>query len=246
MKVTLWNVAHLNLGICKRIVFLNFFHSLQQVGSNKTVHMKTRLSFFLLLIIVSSVNGQTLSLKLGPSFSKLTSKATPGSCVVTHENTIIGFNAIASVGYLNFKYFNFNSGIGIIQGGGKEEIATYISPYQKDNISVKLNFLTINTSIKLKIPIKEIFEPYINVGPRVDYLLSYSHASDLFNTNPDLNKILYGALVGGGIIFKVKKIQLGLACDYYLNLNKIIDHQEHDETVSVSTFTVNAIIGYEF
>ena len=208
--------------------------------------MKTYLSSFLLLVIVSSVNGQILSFKLGPSFSKLTSKATPGACLVTDENTIIGINAIVSVDYLNFKYFNLSSGIGFIQGGGKEEIVTYGSPYQIDNISVKLNFLTINTTIKLKIPIKEIFEPYINIGPRVDYLLSYSHVSDLFNTNPDINKILYGALLGGGLIFKVKKIQLGLACDYYLNFNKLVDHQEHDETLSVSTFTVNAIIGYKF
>ncbi len=208
--------------------------------------MKTRLAFFLLIVIVSSVDGQTLSLKFGPSFSKLTSKATPGACLVTGENTVVGFNAIANVDYLNFRYFNLNSGVGFVQGGGKEEIATYGSPYQINNILVKLNFLTINTSVKLKIPIKEIFEPYINVGPRVDYLLSYSHVSDLFNTNPDVNKILYGVLAGGGMIFKVKKIQFGIAFDYYLNLNKIVDHQEHDETVSVSTFTVNAIVGYEF
>ena len=208
--------------------------------------MKTRLSLFLLLIIVSSVNGQTLFLKLGPSFSKLTSEATPGACPVTDENTIIGINAIVSIDYLNFKYFNLSSGTGLIQEGGKEEIVTYGSPYQTYNISVKLNFLTVNTTIKLKIPIKEIFEPYINIGPRVDYLFSFSHVSDLFSTDPETNKILYGALLGGGLIFKINKIQLGLACDYYLNLNKLMDHQKHDETISVSTFTVNAIIGYKF
>jgi hypothetical protein len=213
--------------------------------TQETALMKKNLLIFLSLVFVSTINGQTLFLKLGPSVSKLKADATPGACMVIDENTAIGFNAIVGLDYLNYKYFNLSSGLGIVQGVGNEVIATYESPYQIKDIPVKLNFLTINTTCKLKIPIKDVFEPYINAGPRIDYLLSSTHVGDLFTTNPGINKILYGALLGGGMIVRINKIELGLCCDYYLNFNKLVDHQEHDETVSVSTFTINAIIGFK-
>ena len=208
--------------------------------------MRTHLLFFLLLIMVPASHGQTIFLKFGPSFSKITSTATPGASPVVAENGIVGFDAIAGIHYLNRRYFYLSSGIGFLQGGGEEELVSFGSPYVDEKVTVRLNFMTVNTTFNLKIPIKEMIEPYIFAGPRMDYLVSYSHLDELFNTNPGKNYIIYGALLGGGINFKVNKFQLGLGCDYYLNFNKVVDNQKHDEKVSVNTFTVNALIGYSF
>ncbi|MFZ4522697.1 MAG: outer membrane beta-barrel protein [Bacteroidales bacterium] len=208
--------------------------------------MRTRLLFILMFIMGSASHGQTIFLKFGPSFSKITSTATPGASPVIAEKGIVGFDAIAGVNYLNRHYFYLSSGIGFLQGGGEEELVSFGSPYVDEKVTVRLNFMTVNTTFNLKIPIKEIIEPYIFAGPRMDYLVSYSHLDELFNTHPGKNYIIYGALLGGGINFKFKKIQFGLGCDYYLNLTKIVDNQKHDEQVSVNTFTVNALIGYTF
>ena len=117
--------------------------------------------------------------------------------------------------------------------------------------TARLNFLTINTTFNLKVPILQIIEPYIFVGPRLDYLISYSENDHLlkdFNYFKVLNKVIYGIITGGGINFKVKSFQLGLVFDYYLNVNKLVDIKTDYTTnqISDNTFTINACFGYKF
>ena len=221
--------------------------------------MKTRLLFISLLIIVATSHGQTIFLKFGPSYSKITYKSP--IIIVNPEKTsketgIIGFNVLAGVNYLNFKYFNLSSGIGFIQKGGEEDFWTADLDPSLHNSIFRLNFFTINTTFNLKIPIKEFIEPYIFFGPRLDYLFSYSDGKDRFiyelNYNKKLNSIIYGILFGGGINFKVKRFILGLNFDYYFNLNKLVDYyrtyhnQYSKEQLYDKTFTINALIGFKF
>ena len=137
--------------------------------------MRTHIIIFIFLLVSAESREQTIYLKFGPSFSKISTEATPGASQVTSEKGLIGFNAIAGVSYLNFKYFNLSSGMGFIQGGGEEELVTYTSPYQVMKYTARLNFLTVNTTFNLKIPVYDFMEPYICAGPRLDYLFSYSN-----------------------------------------------------------------------
>jgi len=202
-----------------------------------------------MVIMVSVCHGQTIFLKFGPAFSKLSYTST--TCQVSQQESIIGYDAIAGINYLNFKYFHLSSGFGFIQKGGIENYEIFQNDPRWVTETARLNFLTINTTFNLKVPILQIIEPYIFVGPRLDYLISYSENDHLlkdFNYFKVLNKVIYGIITGGGINFKVKSFQLGLVFDYYLNVNKLVDIKTDYTTnqISDNTFTINACFGYKF
>jgi len=216
--------------------------------------MKTLLLLLLLIFLGTSVYGQTIYLKIGPSFSKLTWNNT-----MIDENPfqkgIVGYNAIVGINYLNFKYFNISSNLGFIQKGGNQTI-TYTDDLG-DSIGTgeeieRLNFITINTTINFKILIKDFVEPYIFVGPRLDYLLSYKENIvflEQFDDVGKLNKFIYGLSLGCGITFNVKKFRLGAAFDYYLNFIKQVNYESATGITNQlydNTYTINALIGYKF
>jgi Outer membrane protein beta-barrel domain len=216
--------------------------------------MKTRVLLFSLILLGTTINGQTIYLKIGPSFSKLSWN----NSIINEDpfnKGIIGFDAIAGINYLNFKYFNLSSNVGFIQKGGSESL-TLTGALGDSLITVKetekLNFVTINTTLNLKIPVKKILEPYIFVGPRLDYLISYKENIAFIKQFDDagkLNKFSYGLLLGGGINFNVKKIRLGITLDYYLNMNKLVNDEAKTGVTNKlydNTFAINALIGYKF
>jgi len=221
--------------------------------------MKTRLFLCSLMIIVSTGNGQTIFLKFGPSFSRL-AYSNAWTDKISVKDFIVGYDAIVGVNYLNFKYFNLSSGIGLIQKGGNIDFADKVTneagSYHHKS-TTRLNFLTINTTCNLGLPIKEILKPYIFVGPRLDYLFSYDETSGFINNfyhQNKVNKLIYGILFGAGINFNIKRFQLGLVADYYLNINKLVNYKgvsslgDHEDTyiINDNTFTLNALIGYKF
>ena len=216
--------------------------------------MKTLLLLLLLIFLGTSVYGQTIYLKIGPSFSKLTWNNT-----MIDENPfqkgIVGYDAIVGINYLNFKYFNISSNLGFIQKGGNQTV-TYTDDLG-DSIGTgeeieRLNFITINTTINFKILIKDFVEPYIFVGPRLDYLLSYKENIvflEQFDDVGKLNKFIYGLSLGCGITFNVKKFRLGAAFDYYLNFIKQVNYESATGITNQlydNTYTINALIGYKF
>ena len=190
--------------------------------------MKTRLLLLLLILTGTTINAQTIFVKIGPSFSKLTWSNSLLK-VDGFKKGLVSFDAMAGVNYLNFKYFNLSSGLGFIQKGGKEDgVVTDIVGRPVGNIEQveKLNYLTVNTTFNFKVPVAKFLEPYLSAGPRLDYLISYNenvYFLKAFDDSGQLNKFSYGFIMGCGINSKIKKFRLGAAFDYYLNLNKISD-----------------------
>ena len=226
--------------------------------------MKTRFLILSLLLIVATSHGQIIFLKLGPAVSKIYEQNTD-DYISGHGENIIGFTAMAGVNYLNFKYFNLSTGIGYIQKGGTVTQPIYGNDPTWHKETARLNFLTINTTVNLKIPIIKLIEPYIFVGPRLDYLFSYSekngHIFRDFDNDKKLNKVIYGILLGGGINFKVKRFQFGFGFDYYYNLNKLVGYSEtiyytdgwgktyaKENTYNYyeNTYTITALVGFKF
>jgi hypothetical protein len=220
--------------------------------------MRTRVLLFSLILLETTINGQTMYLKIGPSFSKLiwnTSVFYNGA----FDQSIIGIDAIVGINYLKFKYFNLSSEAGYVQKGGSKTTLSHVIGDGVSRNTIRLNFFTLNTTFNLKIPIKELIEPYIFVGPRIDYLFSYSEQEDFikhFDEAGELNKVSYGIIFGGGIKLKVKRIQLGLVFDYYLTINKLVNYsitvstatgmQEVTNKLFDNTFTINALFSYKF
>ncbi len=173
---------------------------------------------------------------------------------VMFDKNVIGFDASLGIEYLNFKYFNLSSGLGFIQKGGKDSIMVTGVLGEDGSMAefkIMLNYLTINTVVKLKVPIKNFITPYIIIGPRLDYLISYKE--DLifikqFDEIGKVNKFIYGFITGAGININIRKIQVGVVFDYYFNFNKLVDYTADKgvrNKISDRTVALNLLVGYK-
>ena len=208
--------------------------------------------FFLLIPGLSGI-GQTLFLKAGPSFSNMHYE----SSLVTADPFTKGFtgvNVIAGINYLKIKYLNLSTGIGYIRKGGIASMTMVDNEGDSigtTEITEKMNYLTVNTTVNLKVPIKDLLEPYIFAGPRLDYLVSWKETNSFlqfFDDEGALNKISWGLLLGGGINFHFSRFLVGASFDYYLDFNKMVDYTVTTGTTTKvydHTFTVNAVLGYK-
>ena len=214
--------------------------------------MKTKALAIFFVVITTCSYSQTLNLRVGPSISSLDFK----NSMVTgnqFDKSMIGVDVLLGYDYLDFKYFNLSTNFGFIQKGGSGSIL-FVSGSNPDDPGImdfkeKLYFLTVNTVIEGKLPIKDFIVPFIHAGPRLDYLFSYSEPAELLSQFEDineLNKYIYGVIVGGGIDFKIKKFKLGIGFDYYWNFNELVDYTAKTgvtNQISDKTFTLNFQVG---
>jgi hypothetical protein len=215
--------------------------------------MRTKL-IFLSLLFCNIVLGQTIFVKVGPVFSNL--KWTNSLMDETPLNKrITSFDLLVGLKYLNLKFIDLKSSIGFIQKGGSGNVKLTTSQGDSiDSMTLKdrLNYLTINTTVNLKIKLLKFIEPYIFIGPRIDYLLSYKENFNTlkqFEDVNELNKFSYGFLYGGGVNIYLNKILIGVSFDYYVNINKIVDYKSgHDVSNKITdhTYSLNGLVGYNF
>jgi hypothetical protein len=213
---------------------------------------KIILSICLAMIMTGSF-GQTLNLRFGPSFSNLNWNKSGADDYIFDEG-IIGFNFLLGLDYLDFRYFNLTSNIGILQKGGTGSLTDLQNPegITESSATTILNYVTFNTMFVAKLPVKDRVVPFIHIGPRLDYLVSYSQTFNLFSqfTETDqLNKTMYGLVAGAGVDFKIKRFKIGIVVDYYKNFNKIVDYTSDSgktDQIDDHTFTLNFQAGYKF
>jgi len=188
------------------------------------------------------LNGQTLKIQGGTSISKLEWQ----NANQLYNKKLIGYSVFAGLDYFEKQYFNLSSNIGLIRKGGEYDIH-----FDSDEVVSEkpiLDYLSINTTIDFKYPIKEKFAPFISVGPRVDFLIS-SKNIDVLEGIGELNSTELGLILGGGIKYDISNIQLGLRADYYLDFTNVGDWSSertgNSGEVTVNTFAVNLTIGFK-
>ncbi|HNV80593.1 MAG: outer membrane beta-barrel protein [Tenuifilaceae bacterium] len=105
----------------------------------------------------------------------------------------------------------------------------------------------MNSTIDFKYAIKEKVVPYISIGPRIDFLISYSDDFKGLDAMNELNKISLGLTIGAGIRYEMLKFQLGLKGEYFLNFNRFADWPASTGnlggSISDRTMMVNLTIG---
>ncbi len=198
---------------------------------------------------------QTLSLRFGPANSNLTWDNSVVAGNVFDKN-ITGFDILLGLDYLDHRYFNLSTNLGFIQKGGSGSALNASLPdpeaYSETSIVTRLNYITVNTTFEAKLPVKDILTPFVHVGPRVDYMVSYAQNVNLFSQFTELdqlNKIIYGVVGGAGVDFKINRFKVGIVFDYYRNFNKLVDYTSSrgvSNQIYDHTFTLNAQVGYKF
>ena len=188
---------------------------------------------------------------LSATFSVLLHWKIGNQSIGIYDETLIGFSILAGVDYLDKKYYNLSSNIGFIQKGGKSTI-TFVTetpdPVFEDLEIGKLNYISVNTLVDFKYPILDKVIPYLSIGPRIDYLVSYNDGFKTLNEINKLEKLNFGMLIGSGLKCNLDKWQLGLKADYCLNFNNIVEWSSSDTnlggSISDKTWLLNLTIGY--
>jgi len=196
------------------------------------------------ILICPFLFGQTLKIQTGVSSSNLDWQIS--SLDWKHENkNLVGIPISIGLDYFQKKHFNISSNLGFLKKGGTVTLKapqqvltsgiTIGDDYLSDQVTgANLDYLSFNTTCDFSYPLKNNITPFIGIGPRIDLLL---------NNEEIYNKYSYGLLFGGGLKYNIKKIQVGIRCDYYLNINNIYKTEQYG-TLRDKTFTTNIIIGY--
>jgi len=221
----------------------------------KKIYLLSMKKIGLLLIgltITIFANGQIVKIQGGPSFSQLDLKLNLiDGGVYRNNETMVSYSVFAGVDYLEKKYFNLSSNIGMIRKRGRGAGARDYGSGWQFGLSNKLSldYLSMNTTMDFNYPIKKI-SPFISVGPRFDYLLHSNNLPHAFADHFDaIKKTSFGLILGGGLKYDISKLQFGLRADYNLDFSKKIAEWPDLETGSVcdilvNVFTVNLSIGY--
>lgn len=211
---------------------------------------------YVLLVIILTIGiltqGQTFNFQAGISFSTLDMTVKNPTENSYYDQTLMGYSFLLGWEYLDKKYYNLTSNIGLINKGGKDDFS-YIN-FNGDELGYitlreTLDYFCINTTFDLKYPTKTI-TPFISIGPRIDFLLRNTALFDELDKITKLNKTAVGLIIGGGIKYEVYKLQFGIRTDYLVELRKICSWTIYNTDISgelaTKTSVISLTIGYKF
>jgi hypothetical protein len=150
--------------------------------------------------------------------------------------------------YFEHQYYNISTNIGYIVRAEEENVTQNMRemgyPYWKN----ELEYVSLNTTLDIKYPINNI-SPFLSIGPRIDFLIDNTRKFELYK--PDyLNKKVYGMIIGCGVKYDLKRVQVGIRGDYYFNFNEIAkwpggDIMSDGGDITDQTYTFNFFLGYK-
>ena len=175
------------------------------------------LLFILLILAIKFCNGQNINIQAGKNWSNL--KWENDDEIPGYTEKLKGGNIFLNLDYLNKKYFNLSSGVGFMHKSG-ETGYTYWRPgygYETGYSKSDLCYFSVNTTFNIKYPVWRVI-PFLNIGPRMDYLISNKNESSRMGI---VNSTVVGLILGGGLKYRISPIQIGLQFDYLINSGKI-------------------------
>lgn len=210
-------------------------------------------NIFLILILFFATSitfSQTIYIQSGVSNSSIDWQIFQNLKIF--NKSLIGHSFFIGVDYLQKKYFNLSCNLGTLRKGGSDvfqytdEFGNYLfSQTQK----ATADYISFNTTIDLKYPIKDKFIPFVSLGPRIDFLVSNSIEFKKLKDNNDLYKLNSGINFGLGIKYKISKFLIGLRGDYLMPFANIADYKtvvgQPDKHIKDKTFLINFIFGYQ-
>ena len=206
------------------------------------------------LAIVILAKGQTVKIQGGTSISRLDweiNGANPSS--LFYNKALIGYSLFTGLDYMDKKYFNLSTNIGLIRKGGKDESQLTDEYNDLTGLTITekaiLDYFTVNTTINLRYRIKDSFYPFVSFGPRIDFLVNNSNHFDHIKEEGWLETTSYGLVLGGGVNYDISKLIIGIKADYNMDFKEIADWTdeapEGGSKITGQTFMVNLFIGYK-
>lgn len=214
--------------------------------------MRQLFIFFFALTISAISYGQTINIQAGTSLANLEWKVDGNEDLVNCE-TMVGYSVLVGMNYLDKKYFNFSTNLGLIRKGGQIDADNTNDMGDNEGtatIKAKLDYFTVNTTLDIKYPLNDNFTPFISVGPHFDFLMSHSYTFDEIDDMDALETYNYGLLLGCGLKYDLPKIQIGIRADYYFNSEIVASWPQESNNLGgtikdKSMTTINVMVGYK-
>ena len=189
-----------------------------------------------MLLFSYSSFSQIIKFQPGISLSNTDLKYNSGYWQYSNK-TLIGYSMFIGIDYLNDKYYNLSTNVGVVKKGGTVTATAPDEPIWRFNLN--LDYLSLNTTFEVKYPLKYRITPFLSYGPRLDYLLNDNSLSGY-------NQFNYGILMGGGLKYDVNNFQIAIRSDYYLNFATINKPRTYIfSKINDKTTTICFTIGYK-
>lgn len=202
--------------------------------------MKKLIFSILLLLGTKEIQAQTLTFKLGPTFSKMQYR--PYSYTKVFDKFHLGYTANLGIDFLEKKYFHLNANLGLINIGGRGYLASQSDDegiYQ-DDYNASLTYIAFGAKACFKYPFKAGDQISLSVGPRIDVFTNLNESNDFllsYKMSKDLNLYNYGLNIELAYAFKLsEKFMYKMAVEYNPNMLNLAERTIYYGTVSYSDY----------
>ena len=211
----------------------------------------------LTLLIVSfsfqKTNAQILrdvGIKTGISISKQ-NWASNSIDKVLMKDYRTGLNFSLNLEWFNNDFVTLITDIGYIQKGFNEEIMMTTPDNPESGplktFDTRFDYMFFSPQLKIRKEFNDLI-PYIFVGPRIDYQLSYKSDFDLSVIEKDFEELIFGLNYGLGIAYRIKGIGISLEFTNLYDFTDVMNTQPAQNTTGLkitnNAFTINLGINY--
>jgi len=139
----------------------------------------------------------------------------------------LGLYSAMTVDFLKSKYFNITTDIGYCSKGNTEKVPNTSGFIPQGDgtyttYNTMFNYFSFSPLLKIKYAIAH-FIPYVLLGLRWDYQLSYKSDFNYTQIENDFYKSIYGLTCGTGIEYKIKNIGINSEFQYQYDITKLMD-----------------------
>lgn len=196
----------------------------------------------------AALQAQTLNFQGGISISNLHS-VLYGADYTFLGHTRVDPSLYVGMEYLEKKYWSISSNVGLVRKGGNApgpDTDSLGRPLPKTTLSETFDYVSVNTLLNLKYPLKGNWIPYVSFGPRVDFMTNHTHTFPYFDYSAaDLHKRSYGIVCAVGIRYAFSNFLIGLRAEHLVDVTPLA-HIDPDETNYTHTSILSATLGYRF
>lgn len=194
------------------------------------------------LVCSFTTSAQVLKIENGISLASLTNNVDG-----MYDKWIYPYQISIGLDYMDHDWYALTSNIGYIRKGGGWE-AHYIkegSQAQTD-FFYKLDYLTLNTTFRLKALTSDKYILYAGAGPRIDFLLKQREVYDpefektFIGAIPQADKIIPGLKCEIGMDYTIGRYQVGLNASWLPSFTHVLDEANTRDR----TFTIGLVLGY--
>lgn len=194
----------------------------------------------LLICNISAVKAQVIKIENGVSISSLNESS------LGYQGTLTSYQMSVGIDYLDRGWYGLSSSIGYLRKGSKDDILSGLmdGAYTTSKWKHTFDYLTLNTTFRVKGITSDKFTLYAGAGPRIDINLkqkvtvqgefSYS------DSGPDSRAVIPGLKCEIGMDYYFNRFCVGINAGYLPSFTKMIKHT----SLKDRTFTAGVVLGY--